>query len=44
MLWVGQKVHSGFTVRVYGKTQTDFLSNTIYTIKSTVLNVLYNDF
>ena len=30
MYWVGQKVHSGFSVRCYGKTQTNFLANLIY--------------
>ena len=27
--WVGQKVHSGFSVKGYGKTQTNFLANPI---------------
>ena len=27
--WVGQKVHLGFSIRCYGKTQTNFLANTI---------------
>ena len=28
--WVGQKVHSGFSIRCYGKTPTNFLANPIY--------------
>ena len=27
--WVGQEVHSGFSVRCYGKTQMNFLANPI---------------
>ena len=27
--WVGQKVHSGFSIRCYRKTQTKFLANPI---------------
>ena len=29
--WVGQKIHSGFPIRAYGKTQTKFLANPIDT-------------
>jgi hypothetical protein len=25
--WVGQKLHSGFTLRAYGKTRTNFFVN-----------------
>ena len=30
--WVGQKIHLGFPVWCYGKTQVNFLANTIYLI------------
>ena len=28
--WVGQKVHSGFSITSYGKTQINFLANPIF--------------
>ena len=32
--WVGQKVHLGFTVRCYAKTQMNFLVNQLRYFKS----------
>ena len=40
--WVGQKVHLGFSVTAYRKTQKNFLFNPIYVKKmQTVNNSIY---
>ena len=30
LCWIGHKVHLGFSVTPYGKTQTNFLANPIF--------------
>ena len=43
LYWVGQKVRSGFSVRSYGKTQTNFLANPIYNYGELyICNYIYN--
>lgn len=36
--WVGQEVHSGFSVTSDGKTGTNFMANLIKWLKAVVLN------
>ena len=43
MYWVGQKVHLGFSLKLYGKIHTKFLANPIFcfsVIKHTCLQLL----
>ena len=40
--WVGQKVHLGFLVTFYGKTQTNFLANPIFFQQGHGLGVVFH--